>query len=144
MWNVLYPFPLPDRPMCIVIIEAKQLSTFVRGLIPSNRAFVFSKKPQNFHEALNAATLAVSVHLTANESASMVHTLETSHSLESKLDCLVDTVKKTNSPNVAAMSTNYVDSPIMSGQRKCRTTQTLVIQIRCGRLGHKWRQCYAM
>ena len=67
--------------------ESEKLSLFVRGLIPSGRAFVFSKEPKTFREALNAARLAVSVQLTANEFVpNSVHALNSGQVLESKLD----------------------------------------------------------
>ena len=55
--------------------ESEQLSLFVRGLIPSIRAFVFSKEPKTFREALNAARLAVSVQQTAKETESSSTTM---------------------------------------------------------------------
>ena len=46
----------------------KNLSLFIRGLKPSVRAFVFSKQPKYFNEAIDAARLAVAVHETDGES----------------------------------------------------------------------------
>ena len=46
--------------------DSEQISIFVRGLLPSLRAFVFSKEPEIFREALDAAGLGISVQQTAN------------------------------------------------------------------------------
>ena len=48
--------------------DTERLSLFVRGLKPSIRAFVFSKQPKTFNDALDAARLAVAVNETANYS----------------------------------------------------------------------------
>ena len=48
--------------------DDEKLSLFVRGLKPSVRAFVFSKQPKSFKEAIDAARLAVAVSETAGES----------------------------------------------------------------------------
>ena len=48
--------------------DSEKLSIFVRGLLPSVRAFVFSKEPETFKQALDAARLGISVQQTANDS----------------------------------------------------------------------------
>ena len=128
----------------------------MRGLIPSIRAFVFSKEPKSFREALNAARLAVSVQLTAKEPESnRVHTVNSGQMLESKLDTLVGIVKdltaKVENLELNANSTNSltenVNQPRLRNQHASGNTtnyQTLSFHCyRCGRIGHRWRKCYA-
>jgi len=47
--------------------DAELKSTFVRGLLPSVKGFVFSKQPDSFQAALDAARLAIAVQRTTEE-----------------------------------------------------------------------------
>ena len=76
--------------------EAEKLSIFVRGLLPSVRAFVFSKEPESFKQALDAARLGISVQQTANDSlfapAQSQNTEPQVNSIHSVLDTLTGVV----------------------------------------------------
>ena len=129
--------------------DAELKSIFMRGLLPCNRAFVFSKQPETFREALDAARLGISVQRTADEqSVSMpsdisvqpqITKISAAPSSSSSIDNLTGLVR-----NISTRLEN-VEKNMNESQRHFRNfrpTRTIVCH-RCGHTGHKWRNCFA-
>lgn len=131
--------------------EDELMHTFVRGLLPSIRAFVFSKEPTTFLGAIENARLAVSVEQTAKESPmsylsngkqspSSVNatdtTLNTLTGIVSNITSRLD--KMEQNQNQVGQQTENVYRP-----RRQPKPSSAIICWRCGYTGHRWRHCYA-
>lgn len=125
--------------------DAELKSIFMRGLLPTVRAFVFSKQPESFRSALDAAKLAISVQQVTDELPITPHTtssqphvsvnatpsaLENITGLVSNISSRLENVEK----NMNATPRNF--------RRYSRPTRSIVC-FRCGYTGHKWKNCYA-
>ena len=137
--------------------DTEQMSIFVRGLLPSLRAFVFSKQPKTFREALDAARLGLSVQQTANcdlitssteltkttpkESVNDINdsTLNSLNGVISSIEARVNKLEHDKSNNASFTSPNYRQRQYQSNYRPARNIECH----RCGRIGHKWRKCHA-
>lgn len=133
-----------------------QISIFVRGLLPSIRAFVFSKEPKTMKEAIENARLGVTVQETAKEGVpesiqTRVSAINSTsdNSVDNKLDVVVNLVrsfgsrlelleKKDNNSN----GLNQFKST--QNSRPDRPRQFLGICFRCGRRGHRCWDCRAI
>jgi hypothetical protein len=142
--------------------DSEQLSVFVRGLLPSVRAFVFAKEPKTFKEALDAARLGISVQQTAKESSPSMNTESPQvsvNSIHSTLDTLTGIVsniatrmeKLEHNKHVSFSSPVKEHSSSSANEHNFSQTGTHPSQVprrklvcdRCGRVGHGWRKCYA-
>ena len=133
------------------------MSIFVRGLLPSLRAFVFSKN-QKPSEALDAARMGISVQQTAicdlydsssakdtgtpkesvNEISNTLHSISgVVSSTAARMDKLEnDKVKEVSFMSPKCGQTNTPHRP------NIRPTRNIECY-RYGRVGHGWRRCYA-
>jgi hypothetical protein len=147
--------------------DAELSSIFIRGLLPAIRAFVLSKEPESFRNALDAARLAVAVQRTTEESVpslpsvnpnsqpsastNAIHTTLESitglvANISNRLDKLehkpvgnpVPRVNYNPDPRV-----NHNPDPNTNYQRSNQRPIRTVVCWRCGYSGHKWMRCYA-
>ena len=136
--------------------DAELKSIFVRGLLPNLRGFVFSKQPESFQAALNAARLAISVQRTTEEQplVEQPHTKavqpqvsqvnDDTHSALKQLTNLVSNIatRLDGVENNMRTTQNSVPSNSSYYRRNPRPTRSVVC-FRCGYTGHKWMNCYA-
>ncbi len=135
--------------------QADTLSIFMRGLLPSLRAFVLSKQPETFRDALNAARLGIAVqncdemHTPSNSvQVDVVHTPEV-NTVQSTLDTLtglvshmssrLDKLENKDGTNQQARGQTQRNRSQRNNQRPQRD----VICWRCGFTGHRRINCYA-
>jgi hypothetical protein len=125
--------------------DAELMSIFMRGLLPTVRAFVFSKQPESFSTALDAARLAISVSRVADELPTSSHDTGSQphvsvNATSSALENLTGLVS-----NISSRLENVeknMNATTRNPQRNSRPTRSIVC-FRCGYTGHKWRNCYA-
>lgn len=137
--------------------DAELKSIFVRGLLPTIRAFVFSKQPETFQAALNAARLGISVQRTSEESSSSIphencaqplvtHVATTSPtSSVENLTGLVRNISTRLESVEKSLSRPMPRPECTEGQRNYQAfkPRRTVVCHRCGYPGHKWRNCFA-
>lgn len=125
--------------------DAELMSIFIRGLLPTVRAFVFSKQPDSFRTAFDAARLAVSVQRAANELPISPHDISAQphasvNATSSALENLTGLLSHI-SGRLENVEKNMNTTP-RNPRRNSRPTRSIVC-FRCGYTGHKWRNCYA-
>lgn len=135
--------------------DAELKSIFMRGLLPSTRAFVFSQQPETFQDALNAARLGISVQRTSEEQSSSC----TSHhekTVQPHVTHVSATPPTSSLENLCSLVQNIstrlesvennLSRPIRRPENHVgpnfRPNRTVVCY-RCGYTGHKWRNCFA-
>ena len=145
--------------------DAELSSLFIRGLLPAIRAFVLSKQPETFRNALDAARLAVSVQRTAEEavpsltplnlnsqpsaSANAIHTsLDSITGLVANISNRLDQLERKEYKPIGNPDPyiNHNPNPNPNVNYDQRSNQRPVRSItcwRCGNRGHRWIRCYA-
>ena len=134
--------------------EAETLSIFVRGLLPSLRAFVMAKQPETFRAALDAARLGIAVqdcgeNVPPNSSQKDKFQAPEVNTLQSTLDTLTGLVSQMSS-RLDRLENNQPKTQTMgraqnnrSQNNRQKRPQRSVICWRCGFTGHKMANCYA-
>jgi hypothetical protein len=127
--------------------ESETLSIFVRGLLPSLRAFVMAKQPETFRNALDAAKLGVTVQecnepvletkpqvATVQPEAAIYQSLNKVTDLLANMSARLDKLESANSTNSTQSTASNENRP---------KPQRTVICWRCGFRGHKVANCHA-
>jgi hypothetical protein len=136
--------------------QAETLSIFLRGLLPSLRAFVMAKQPETFRTALDAARLGIAVQECSDTKATsnppqvnmvqapvgntLQSTLDTLTGLVSHMSKRLDRLENNQKPEPQQSRNQPENRPPNNRQRPQRN----VACWRCGFTGHKMANCYAM
>ena len=150
--------------------DSEMQDIFIRGLLPELKAFVMSQKPESFQASFDAARLGCSIKL-SSQGQSVVSVIQEAQptmiqsnvntALEQKLDTALSSVAgvmtklekmelQTKRP-IPAVPPYFppIPTPVRNHYRNHmtgRSTQNFkrtVVCHRCGRIGHKWRNCYS-
>lgn len=140
--------------------DSEMQSFFIRGLLPELRGFVMAQKPDGFQATVDAARLGCSVSLCGQQNspiASSVNTIQPNSAqaspktdLEQKLDSVLHSVSSVSSrlEKLELRSDKPIPTPrynknYMATYKVPNKNKRTLICHRCGKVGHKWRNCYA-